>query len=125
VKRTFRLSYARSGPTAVERLERDWERMMTYYAFPVAHWRHLRTTNVIESPFDAVRLRTSAAKRYKKLENVMAIIWRLLVVVEQRVWKLGAPERCRDVYAGTTFVDGVLLSPTAASAAKPRKERAA
>lgn len=40
--------------------------MLTYYAFPKQHWRHLRTTNVVESPFAAVRLRTSAAKRLKR-----------------------------------------------------------
>lgn len=38
--------------------EDDWERMVTFYDFPEAHWQHLRTTNVIESPFASVRLRT-------------------------------------------------------------------
>lgn len=124
-KRTFRLSYATGCPKAVERLERDWEPMVTYYAFPAAHWRRLRTTNVIESPFDAVRLRTSATKRYKKLENGTAIIWRLLLVVEQRFRKLNAPERWPDVYTSDTSVDGVLMGQAAAPAAKARKERAA
>jgi len=41
-------------------LERDWERLVTFFAFPAEHWRHLRTSNVVESPFAAVRLRTSA-----------------------------------------------------------------
>ena len=56
---------APTAPTsaAVDRLTRDWERMVAYYAFPQEHWKHLRTTNIIESPFAAVRLRTSAAKR--------------------------------------------------------------
>jgi putative transposase len=39
--------------------------MVTFYRFPREHWEHLRTTNVVESPFTAVRLRTDAAKRYK------------------------------------------------------------
>ena len=46
-------------------LEDDWERMVAFYDFPEDHWKHLRTTNVVESPFAAVRLRTSAAKRFK------------------------------------------------------------
>jgi len=54
---------------AVRILEHDWERMVTFYAFPNAHWKHLRTTNPVESPFAAVRLRTTAAKRYKKVER--------------------------------------------------------
>ena len=43
--------------------DHDWERLVTFYRFPKAHWKHLRTTNVVESPFAAVALRTTAAKR--------------------------------------------------------------
>jgi transposase-like protein len=71
--------------------------MVAYYAFPNEHRRHLRTTNVVESPFDAVRLRTSAAKRFKKVESATALIWRLLLVVEQHFRKLNAPNLCADV----------------------------
>jgi len=39
--------------------------MVTFYSFPNEHWVHIRTTNVIESPFSSVRLRTDAAKRFK------------------------------------------------------------
>lgn len=48
---------------AGETLLRDWDRMVTFYRFPQEHWKHLRTTNVVESPFAALRLRTDAAKR--------------------------------------------------------------
>ena len=40
-----------------------------FYEFPEAHWQHIRTTNVIESPFASVRLRTTAAKRFKRVES--------------------------------------------------------
>ncbi|MCO4098375.1 MAG: hypothetical protein HEQ38_03040 [Gemmatimonas sp.] len=79
----------------------------TYYQFPKAHWRHRRTTNVVESPFAAVRLRTSAAKRFKKVERATATIWRLLRVTEKRFRKLNAPEQCRDVYRGVRYADGI------------------
>lgn len=59
--------------------------------------------HIVESPFDAVRLRTSAAKRYKRVDNASAIIWRLLLVVDQHFRKLNTPERCRDVYDNKTF----------------------
>jgi hypothetical protein len=52
-----------SEPFRVE----DWERLVTFYAFPKEHWKHLRTTNVVESPFAAVRRRPAAAKRFKKV----------------------------------------------------------
>jgi len=80
--------------------------MITYYDFPKEHWRHLRTTNVVESPFAAVRLRTSAAKRFKKVEHATAIIWRLLLVAESRFRKLNAPALCRAVFLGVRYVDG-------------------
>lgn len=79
---------------------------MAYYAFPQEHWRHLRTTNVIESPFAAVRLRTTAATRFKKVENATALIWKTLLVVEQHFRKLNAPHRCPAVHDGTVYRDG-------------------
>lgn len=106
-KRDFRRTYAPRCPKAVERLERDWDRMVAYYAFPREHWRHLRTTNVVESPFDAVRLRTSAAKRFKKVENATALIWKLLLVVEQHFRRLNAPHLCAEIYAGIAYRDGM------------------
>lgn len=80
---TFARTYGRAHPQAVERLAHDWERLIAYYGFPQEHWKHLRTTNIIESPFAAVRLRTSAAKRLKKVENATTLIWKTLLVVEQ------------------------------------------
>ena len=70
--------------------EDDWERMVTFYDFPEAHWQHLRTTNVIESPFASVRLRTTATKRFKQVESATALIWKLLTVAEKRFRKLNA-----------------------------------
>jgi len=96
-------------PKAMETLERDWERLVTYYAFPQAHWKHLRTTNVIESPFAAVRLRTTAAKRFKRVENACALIWKLLGVAERTFRKLNAPHLLRDVAVGVTYVNGVAV----------------
>lgn len=75
----------------MERLGCDWERMITYYSFPCEHWTHIRTTNVVESPFAAVRLRTGAARRFKKVENVTALIWKMLLVVQQNFREPNAP----------------------------------
>ena len=93
-------------PDAAALLERDWDRMVTFYDYPEAHWQHLRTTNVIESPFASVRLRTDAAKRYKKVANATALIWRVLMVAEKRFRKLNAPHLMTDVYAGERYEDG-------------------
>lgn len=64
-------------PKAVATLEEDWERLVAFYDFPEEHWKHLRTSNVVESPFASVRLRTTAAKRFRKVESATALIWKL------------------------------------------------
>jgi len=86
--------------SAGETLLRDWDRMVTFYQFPNEHWKHLRTTNVVESPFAALRLRTDAAKRYKKVENATVVIWKMLMLAERRFRRLDAPEKLMQVYLG-------------------------
>lgn len=103
----FEKRYQPVAPKAVERLTHDWERLITFYQFPREHWRHLRTTNVVESPFAAARLRTGAAKRFKKVDSATAIIWKLLQVAERTFRRLNAPELLPAVYAGATYVDGI------------------
>ena len=68
-RQAFGKRYGPWYPKAVTVLEDDWDHMVTFYDFPEAHWKHLRTTNVVESPFASVRLRTSAAKRFKRVDR--------------------------------------------------------
>jgi hypothetical protein len=65
---------------------------------------------VVESPFVAVRLPTTAAKRFKKVPNATASIWRALRVAEKRSRRLDAPELLAVVAAGEKFVDGQLVA---------------
>ena len=103
----------------MERLADDWERLVTFYQFPREHWSHLRTTNVVESPFATVRLRTTAAKRFKKVENATALIWKILQVAESTFRRLKGAEFLPAVYAGAQYVDGVQR------ATRPRQQLAA
>lgn len=98
--------YRTKYPKAMATLKRDWDRMITYYNFPQEHWIHLRTTNIVESPFAAVRLRTNAGKRFKKVENATALIWKLLTVAEKSFRRLNAPHLLAAVAAGARYVDG-------------------
>jgi len=107
---TFMLRYQKNYPKAVEKLQSDWERMVTFYAYPKEHWVHLRTTNVVESPFGAIRLRTDAARRFKKVENATAMIWKLLKVAEKGFRTLKGSVLLLEVYAGNQFVDGVKVA---------------
>lgn len=107
-KQAFQAWCTKRGLAEVgRRLDCDWERMVTFYQFPQEHWKHLRTTNPVESPFAAVRLRTAAAKRFKKVENATAVIWKTLLVAEHTFRRLDAPELLPDVAHGVEYVNGV------------------
>jgi transposase-like protein len=99
--------YRKDYPKAAEKLLSDWDRMSTFYSFPKEHWIHIRTTNVVESPFSSVRLRTDAAKRFKKVQSATAMIWKLLQVAEKNFRTLKGYWLLSDVYKGMVFVDGI------------------
>lgn len=61
----------------------------------------------MESPFAAVRLRTAAAQRFKKVEKATAVIWKTRLVAEQTFRRLDAPERLADVAGGVVSLNGV------------------
>lgn len=107
LREQFTTRYRRLAPKAVERLADDWDRLVTFYHFPREHWPHLRTTNMVESPFATVRLRTTAAKRFKKVANATALIWKMLRVAESTSRRLKGAELLPAVYAGAQYVDGV------------------
>jgi putative transposase len=95
---------------AAQLIDRDWDRMVRFYQYPKEHWTHLRTTNPIESPFSRVRLRTDASRRYKKVDNATALIWKTMLVSEKQFRRLKAPELLKEVYTGAIYADGVGLT---------------
>jgi len=97
-------------------LERDWERMVAFYQFPKEHWTHIRTTNPVESPFAALRLRTDAAKRYKRVDNATAVIWKMLLIAETKFRRLNAPELLKKVFEGVEYKDGIQTTREEAAA---------
>ena len=92
---------------AAETINRDWEQMLTFYRYPREHWVHLRTTNIVESPLAALRLRTDAAKRFKRVERATAVIWKMLMIAQKKFRRLNAPELLAKVYAGVEYKDGI------------------
>ncbi len=108
-RETFSLRYRKTHPKACATLERDWTRMVSFFDYPKAHWVHLRTTNIVESPFNVVRLRTDAARRFKKVENAEAMVWKLLTGAERSWRRLNAPGLLKAVYEGQRFKDGVAV----------------
>ena len=71
--------------------------MISFSHFPQAPWTHRRPTNVIESPFAAVRLRTTAAKRDKRVANAPVVSWKTRLLAESRFRRLDAPPLLAEV----------------------------
>jgi len=74
------------------------------------HWHHLRTANIVESPFAAQRIRTDASNRCKMVDRATAVIWKMLMVAERRFRRITAPELMRDVHVGVEYVDGIPIT---------------
>jgi transposase-like protein len=102
------LKHERQEPAA-STLLRDWGDFVTFYEFPQDHWLHLRTTNPLESVFAGVRLRTNVAKRARKRENALYLVFKVVQRLG-RNWRAlnGGPALMERVAAGAVFRDGLL-----------------
>lgn len=92
---------------AIKTVVEHWDRLTSYYDFPREHWKHLRTSNVVESPFSRVRLRRGAARRFKSAANATWLIWKTLMVAEKNFRKLNAPHLVEKVAGGQVYTNGV------------------
>ena len=81
--------------------------MFTYSQFPNADRPHLRTSNPIESPFAAPRLRTDAGERFKTVSNATAVIWKMLPVSQRRLQRVNAPELMQEAHQVAQDVNGL------------------
>ena len=52
----------------------------TFFNYPRKYTMPIRTTNPVGSPFANVHLRTSAAKRFRKVENATAVLRKMLMI---------------------------------------------
>lgn len=104
---TFAAEYQAKYPKAVASLERDQDKLLTFFDFPAEHWIHLRTSNPIESPFSTVRLRQRVTKGAGSRTKGLVMAYKLLVMAQQRWRKLNATHLLPLVQAGVKFVDGV------------------
>ncbi len=102
------LKNERQEPAAATLL-RDWDDFVTFYEFPQEHWLHLRTTNPPESVFAGMRLRTDVAKRARKRENALYLVFKVVQRLG-RNWRTlnGGPALMQMVAEGAAFRDGVL-----------------
>jgi putative transposase len=103
----FAAEYQAKYPKAVESLTANWERLVSFFDFPAEHWKHLRTTNVIESAFATVRLRERVTKGAGSRTKGLLMAFKLLDMAQQRWRRLDGAALLPLVHAGVKFIDGV------------------
>jgi putative transposase len=86
----FRSSYGKLYPKAVASLDDVLGELFTYMQFPKQHWPSIKSTNVIESIFASVKLRTNAAKRIPSRESALYLVFKLVTAQQQRFRKINA-----------------------------------
>lgn len=102
----FVATYEAKYPAAVACLKKDREVLLTFYDFPAEHWRHLRTTNPIESMFATVRLRHRRTKGNGSRVACLAMVFKLCESAA-RTWRLlNGAKRLPELIAGVVFVNG-------------------
>jgi len=100
-------------PKAVECLTKDRDVLLTFYDFPAEHWKHLRTTNPVESTFATVRLRHRRTKGNGSRAACLAMVFRLAQSAEKRWRRLNGHQLIPDVIRGVRFIDGIKLEVAA------------
>ncbi len=111
---------AKYGPKydkAAACLAKDREALLAFYAAPAEHWKHVRTTNPIESTFATVRLRTAKTKGCLSRETALAMVYKLARSAERHWRRLDGTERLAQVVAGVRFRDGEPVQATEEQAA--------
>jgi transposase-like protein len=103
----LREDLAAKYPKAIHKLDRDWQHLTAFYDFPAEHWRHLRTSNAIESSFATVKLRTRVTKGAGSKKAALAMAFKLLDAAQQRWRRFNGHELVADVLAGARFKDGI------------------
>src|SRR4051794_11186770 len=82
----FRSTFDAKYPKAVAKLDKDWAHLTAFYDFPAEHWRHLRTSNAIESSFATVKLRTRVTKGAGSKKAALSMAYKLLDAAQER-WR--------------------------------------
>ena len=106
----FREEYGANYPKALAKLDRDWTQLTAFYDYPAEHWRHLRTTNPIESAFATVRLRTRVTKGAGSKTAALAMAYKLLATAQERWRRFNGHHLVADVLDGVKFKDGIKVT---------------
>ena len=109
----FKEKYEAKYPKAWQKLEKDRDVLLAFYDFPAEHWRHIRTTNPIESAFATIRLRHRRTKGSGSRRTSLAMMFKLGIHAERRWRRLNGHQQIIQLIQGKKFVDGIIQEDAA------------
>ena len=115
----FVSAFAEKYPKAVASLTAHRDELFTFYGAPAEHWPSLRSTNVIESTFATVRLRTKRTKGCGSRLATLMMVFKLVESAAKRWHRLRGYQRIPDVLNGVVFQDGVRVDMVPRQIAEP------
>jgi putative transposase len=108
----FVAAYALKFEKAAECLEKDREALLAFYDFPAEHWKHLRTSNPIESTFATVRHRTIRSKGCLSNATALAMVFKLVDAAQKSWRRLDGHNQLPKLVLGAKFIDGLEVVET-------------
>jgi putative transposase len=99
--------YEAKYPKAVECLLKTKEETMAFFDFPAEHWRHIRSTNPIESTFSTVRLRTYKTRGCCSKDSLLSMVFKIVQAAQKRWQRLHCHNIIPLVLEGVKYIDGV------------------
>ncbi len=103
----FLAAYSLKYQKAAECLAKDREPLLAFYDFPAEHWKHLRTSNPIESAFATVRHRTIRTKGCLSNQTALAMVFKLIEAAQKNWRRLDGHNQLPKVFLGAKFTDGL------------------
>ena len=99
-------------------LGKDRDALLAFYDFPAEHWKHLRTTNPIESTFATVRHRTIRSKGCLSNKTALAMVFKLVEHAQRHSRRLDGHDLLPKIILGVKFKDGIEVAAKSAAAPK-------
>ncbi len=91
----------------MKKLIKDKDVLLTFYDFPAEHWKHIRTTNAIESTFATVKNWTRKTKGCLNRKTALSMVYKLMMSAKKKWRKLDGKNRLPEIISGVEFKDGL------------------
>jgi putative transposase len=88
-------------------LAKDRRALPAFYDFPAEHWKHLRTSNPIESTFATVPHRTIRSRGCLSHRTALAMVFKLVDAAQKSRRRLDGHNPLPKLIHGVGFTDGI------------------